>query len=494
MKSCYLLEVARVRGATPLLVKCLTVAAFATSLASPLLGQFVYVTDYGSGVSGYTINPTTGALTAITGSPFATAGTHPSYSVAIDPTGHFAYMANAGGTISGFAINSTTGALTPITGSPFPAGTNPLSLAIDPTGKFAYVADGGGDGVWGYRIDPITGVLTPITGSPFAPAGLYEPSVAVDPTGTFVYVANAGGGILGYTINPATGALTPITGSPFPAGTNPYSVAVDPTGRFAYVANLGNSGGGSVSGYTINPATGALTAITGSPFQAGYFPYSVAIDPGGQFVYVANLGYLANYGSGVSGYTINPTTGALTPITGSPFPAGTNLFAVAVDPTGQFAYVTNRNSYGGWLSGFTINPTTGALTAITGSPFPTAGTYPLAVAVTACMTPPSITAISASPDVLWPPNNKMVDVSINYEVTARCGAPACALSVTSNEPLTGTSDWTVVGPHDVQLRASRNGNGSGRIYTVTVTCQDTRGNASSNPTTVLVPHDQSKGK
>jgi len=83
-------------------------------------------------------------------------------------------------------------------------------------------------------------------------------------------------------------------------------------------------------------------------------------------------------------------------------------------------------------------------------------------------------------------------IHINYDVTARCGTATCTLSVTSNEPLTGTTDWTVVGPHSVQLRSSRDGPGNGRIYTVTVACHDTRGNASSNTTTVLVPHDQGK--
>ena len=90
--------------------------------------------------------------------------------------------------------------------------------------------------------------------------------------------------------------------------------------------------------------------------------------------------------------------------------------------------------------------------------------------------PPSITDISASPPVLWPPNYKMLGVSINYDVTARCGKSTCNLTVTSNEPLTGTTDWTVVDPHTVQLRSSRNGSGNGRIYTVTVACQDTRAN------------------
>ena len=46
--------------------------------------------------------------------------------------------------------------------------------------------------------------------------------------------------------------------------------------QFAYVANGGSN---NVSGYTINPATGALAAISGSPFPAGVNPSSVAVDP-----------------------------------------------------------------------------------------------------------------------------------------------------------------------------------------------------------------------
>jgi hypothetical protein len=50
----------------------LIVATLATLLASSLSGQFAYVTDAGGGLSGFTINPSTGALTPITGSPFPT--------------------------------------------------------------------------------------------------------------------------------------------------------------------------------------------------------------------------------------------------------------------------------------------------------------------------------------------------------------------------------------------------------------------------------------
>jgi len=50
------------------------------------------------------------------------------------------------------------------------------------------------------------------------------------------------------------------------------SVAVAPEGGFVYVVNADSN---NVSGYTINPTTGALTAISGSPFAAGSRPFSV---------------------------------------------------------------------------------------------------------------------------------------------------------------------------------------------------------------------------
>src|SRR5437899_664637 len=109
-------------------------------LAAPLPGQFVYVANYyengsyGTSVSGYMIDATTGALTAIPGSPFP--GVLGPLSVAVDPTSKFAYVANASNNVSGYTINATTGALTAIPGSPFPAESGPSSVAVDPTGKF----------------------------------------------------------------------------------------------------------------------------------------------------------------------------------------------------------------------------------------------------------------------------------------------------------------------------------------------------------------------
>jgi 6-phosphogluconolactonase len=139
----------------------------------------------------------------------------------------------------------------------------------------------------------------------------------------FVYVANGGSNnISAYAVNAASGALTAISGSPFPAGNVPYSIAVDPSGKFAYVANQSN---GNVSAFAIDGTSGALTAVSGSPFATGPVPFSVAVDPSSKFLYVTN----GNSGN-VSAYTINPSSGALTAVSGSPFAAGSLPYAVAV--------------------------------------------------------------------------------------------------------------------------------------------------------------------
>jgi len=101
-------------------------------------------------------------------------------------------------------------------------------------------------------------------------------SMAVHPTGKFLYVASEGDNLSAFTINPTTGALTPIAGSPFDVGPVPFGVAVDQSGRFLYVSNRN---AGTVSGFRIDDATGALTAVPGSPFAAGLDASFVAVAP-----------------------------------------------------------------------------------------------------------------------------------------------------------------------------------------------------------------------
>jgi uncharacterized repeat protein (TIGR03803 family) len=103
-------------------------------------------------------------------------------------------------------------------------------------------------------------------------------------------------------------------------------------------------------------------------------------------------------------------------------------------------------------------------------------------------TPPTLGDVTVTPNVLWPPNHKMVEVTVNYAAADNCGAVSNALSVTSNEALNGTApDWVVEDSHHVQLRAERSSTGAGRVYAITVISTDNAGNSSTRTVTVTAP-------
>jgi len=322
-----------------------------SATASIPVQQFAYTANLNGGISAYSINAATGALTSITGSPFAT-GTA-LRSATVSPAGTFLYAAGGADTVSAYRINSSTGALTPV-GSPVPAGDFVQSVIVNPAGTFAYALNAGNDAMGSARgyapsgsisifsINPSTGELTPASGGSLVTPNEFLTSMTINRTGAFAYVVGnyctpftvnqgtfesytycqgTGSGVSVYTINPTTGALTPVAGSPFTTGASPSSITINPAGTFAYVANQAD---GTVSAYTINQGTGALTPVTGSPFTTGASPSSITINPAGTFAYVT--------GNEVSVYSINQTTGALTSITGSPFAVGTksNIFSIAI--------------------------------------------------------------------------------------------------------------------------------------------------------------------
>jgi hypothetical protein len=112
-------------------------------------------------------------------------------------------------------------------------------------------------------------------------------------------------------------------------------------------------------------------------------------------------------------------------------------------------------------------------------------------------TPPAITNRTASPSSLWPPDHKMVTVTVAYGLSDNCvGTVASSLSISCNEPVNGggdgntSVDWLVVDAHHVQLRAERAGTGSDRIYTITITAHDAAGNTSKTSVPVTVSHNQ----
>ena len=120
-------------------------------------------------------------------------------------------------------------------------------------------------------------------------------------------------------------------------------------------------------------------------------------------------------------------------------------------------------------------------------------------------TPPVVTCTNNAP-WLWPPNHKMVTVTLGVGVNGGLsGAAGFTLqSATSNEPDNGLGDGDTAndiqgfspGTADItgQLRAERSGKGNGRVYSVGYQGADLAGNVTPCTTTVVVAHDQSNKK
>ena len=316
-------------------------------------------------VLAFSVNTQTGALTQTS----TIAGNQGGFGIVANPSVTYLYTddANNGG-IDAFAISSS-GALAAISGSPFamPSGWNLLwvdSIAIDPAGKFLYVPDASSNDIVGFTINATTGALAPMALSPFA-TGASPQEVVVTPSGKFLYVSDTNdlnGGISAFTIDSSTGALTSIAGSPFPTmpGGQPDGLVVDASGKFLYAALTFNN---AIAAFTIDSTTGALTAVAGSPFfltlTGGEFPiiYSIALSPSGNFLYAQG-----SMNSDIYGFTVDASTGALASMTGSPFNRNSSapfMGNLVVDPTGAFMYVGDEGSSLFYMS---IDQTTGALT------------------------------------------------------------------------------------------------------------------------------------
>ena len=107
---------------------------------------------------------------------------------------------------------------------------------------------------------------------------------------------------------------------------------------------------------------------------------------------------------------------------------------------------------------------------------------------------PQITGLSASKQILAPPNHKMQDITVNYNVIDNCDNNF-TFNVNSNESVNGTGDgdtdpdWEVVNEHAIRLRAERAATGTGRVYTITVTANDGCNASVSSSVQVVVAHN-----
>jgi 6-phosphogluconolactonase (cycloisomerase 2 family) len=343
--------------------------------------EYLFATS-GSQVFSFNINTTTGALSSGT----SVSGPQLSEGIVANPAGTFLYVSDAyNDQVDVYSI-SASGTLSTISTSPYTVGSAPTNntslltatgLAMDPLGKYLYATDFNNNAVAAFTVNSSTGALTPITNSPF-PAGTQPQNVIVDPTGSFAYVTDFGdfsGGIFSFTLS--GGAPTAIPGySPFDTVLRGTPAGMATTAGYLY---LTEQAVGEVDGLAIG-GNGALSLVPSSPISTGGTrPTGVVIatTTSGKYLYVANAGTgNAATPSSIAAYSINSSTGELTPLANSPFATTVSPFYLAVDPSGSFLYATNPND--NTITGFTINASTGALVQLSGSATP-AGTLPVSL-------------------------------------------------------------------------------------------------------------------
>ena len=132
------------------------------------------------------------------------------------------------------------------------------------------------------------------------------------------------------------------------------------------------------------------------------------------------------------------------------------------------------------------------------------GRYALTISlvpVPAPNTPPACSAATATPEALWPPDRKMADVSIVGVTDPDVDPMTLTISsIFQDEPpagLRGTdscSDGAGVGSGTASVRASSDGAGDGRVYSIGFTAMDGSGGQCSGAVAVCVPHDRGEGE
>lgn len=314
--------------------------------------------------------------------------------------------------------------------------------------------------------------------------------------GTYLYLSHDEGYRHMIRIDPVTGSvLTSI-----PLGGSPRDLVYDGAGHFL-ATDIGPCPASAPCGSVREiDALGNLMGTFPTPFRAG----AIAFD--GTHIYVGDTDSrlvmvfdragtpVSSFDSGLrpEGMVFDPATGNLRVIT---------LFdglLYEITTAGEFVRACESpyvpGPYG--LGGITIVGSKFVIAQARVPNDPAAGTSilflergELVCTPSECAaTEPMIENASTSTSVLWPPDQSMIDVEIDYEVVSLCDSATASLSITSNE---GTSDdFEVVDANHVRLRATRSGTGSGRVYSITITAIDGGGDSTTNVVTVEVPHDR----
>jgi 6-phosphogluconolactonase len=296
--------------------------------------------------------------------------------LAVDQARHRLFAVNevnrldgaAGGGVSAFSIDPATGALTALNRQSS-RGDGPCHLALDADGRHAIVANYGSGSVAVLPIgeDGRLGEASDFhqhEGSgPNArrQEGPHAHCVTFSPDGRRVFVCDLGiDRVVIYNFDWAAGKLTandPAFASLKP-GAGPRHMAFGGAGRFAYVLNELDS---TITIFSYDAASGGLEAVGSISTLPGDFgrestTAEIAVHPSGKFLYASNRGH-----DSIAVFAIDAATGLPT-LVEHQSTGGRTPRHFAIDPAGALLVAENQGS--GTMKSFRIDAATGRLTAV----------------------------------------------------------------------------------------------------------------------------------
>jgi 6-phosphogluconolactonase (cycloisomerase 2 family) len=318
----------------------------------------------------YQIDQNTGQLTQLT---TATIPVRAAQNMAVDSSGRNFYVTGfeaPGANMDLIKVDPSTHDIMPLPGQTFhtlPAFSSdgdccPNTVAVDAAGKFAYVGGLNDGSIHVYSVDQSSGTWTEISPSNSQPASGGGPvyTGVMHPTNKFLYESQRASSFVNiWTRNQNGGLISPNVGSPFQTAALTSSVSVSADGKFLFAPQYETS---HVSVYLVN-SDGTLAAITGSPLTAGNAPSRAVADPQDRFIFVLNSGAYNGGPASVQSFTLDQKTGAINQVANSTFTVF-QVSEIRVDANGKFLYAV-----GGQTMAWSIDQTTGALTPVPGSPF-----------------------------------------------------------------------------------------------------------------------------
>lgn len=296
------------------------------------VNNYLYTSNYTNNtVSIYVNNGITGQLTSI---GTIASGIDPYY---LTISNQYLYAVNytnsnsIPGTISSYSINSSNGLLT-AAGSFSTHGYNPQSIAFSPNNNFAYITNttvyGASINIGAFGVS--NGQLSYLSSGN---TGLTPQGIAITPSGQYAYVANNGSHTISmFSINLLSGALTSLAPSFIGGLSTPNHIAIHPSGNYMYVTDYSAN---IVAMYSIS-SNGQLSPLSIPSITCGSQPNAITMSPNGNFVYVSN-----SADNSISMYSIN-SSGILSPIGSGTISAPNNPQGIAINPSGQYAYVVNN--------------------------------------------------------------------------------------------------------------------------------------------------------